>query len=210
MKMKRIRSLIVVSLLLATEVWPWDVGAREEDNDVVFTNLCAQARRVFMVGECDEEELARRFDSARHGGFLNELEDCQWGVFSNFCMAVSNSSESILQNWSRYSTNELVRFTILNGIAFSGECVYTNFVNRFVTDVPTRLVGSERPTVEYLLFPFGTPLEEHVAMTYDNPTISNVLCQASRYFEGCGETNLLNWCRQCLAGDMRQYYRENR
>ena len=162
---------------------------------------------VCSEGDVDADD---RFNSVRHGGLQNELEPAEWGAFSNLCMVVSNNYGAILQNWGSYSTNELVRFTVLNAVAYSGECVYTNFFDRFMTDCAPSQGSVALPDVEYLCSPFGTPLEEYVALQYDNPTISNLLAQVASFAENHGGTNLLSGCRQRITGAAKQYFLENK
>jgi len=185
------------------------VSAGTMADDCLLTNLYARAHMIFVSGDGDLSKSDSRFDCVRHGGMLNELEDHEWQSFSNLCTIVSNCYPTILQNWEKYHTNEVVRFSVLNAVAFSGECVYTNFFERFVANF-TPPNDSDMESLRYLVAPFGTPMEQQVAMKYDDPVISNLLSRIVILAETHGDTNLVISCRQRISGCVKQYMLENR
>ena len=207
--MIRMCSFVMKAIAFAVIVAMLNVKADIRDDDCLLTNVYAKARMVFSSGTGNSDDPDSRFACVRSGGFQIELEDAEWRAFSNLCVVVSNHYPTILQNWCRYYTNEMVRFSVLNAVSFSGECVYTNFFERLASSF-TPSHDADWQSLEYLVAPFGTPMEQHAAMFHDNQTISNILEHVATLAENGGSTNLVRGCRQRISGEVKQYLLENR
>lgn len=207
--MKRMSSLFMVMITFAVVATILIVKADSQDDDAILTNVYSKTYMMFSSGDVSSEDSDSRFSCLRSGGFLIELEDAEWQAFSNLCIVVSNHYPTILQNWDKYYTNEVVRFSVLNAVSFSGDCVYTNFFERIVTSfTPSHYVDLE--SLGYLVAPFGTPMEQYAAMHHDDHTISNVLDRVATLAENQGNTNLVRACRQRISGEVKQYLLDNR
>lgn len=207
--MKRMTEMMVKLTAFAVAVMLLNVNASMQADDCVLTNVYSKAMAIFSSTCGNADEANTRFAGVRGGGFLIELEGSEWQAFSNLCAVVSNQYPTILGNWGKYCTNELVRFSVLNAVAFSGECVYTNFLDRLMAN-STGSGTTDVSSVEYLYSPFGTPMEEFLAMRYDMPSISNLLVRVSNLAERTGNTNLVRSCSQRISGAVKQYLLENR
>lgn len=208
-EMKRCVSMCLFVMIFLLAVPVLEVEAANQDAAAVFSDVYAKTRLLFPPGNNEGQNDGMRFACIRHGGFLNELEDNEWSAFSNLCMTVSNSYVTIFQNWGAYSTNEVVRFSILNAVSFSGETIYTNSLDRLVLN-SSNLNEVDLPSVEYLYSPFGTPMEQYLAMNFDVPSVSNLLVRISSLAERCGNTNLVRSCSRRISGEMKQWILENR
>ena len=134
------------------------------------TNIYAQVRAVY--GDETLSSDSRRFCAIRGEGF-----NAGWmnDGFKTLCRTVSNNCSQIASDWHIYGTNEVVNYTVLSAVCFSGWNVYTNFTEQMLAHFETDTNSCQWATIDFLVAPPGTPQERSLAMNYDLPAVSNIL-----------------------------------
>lgn len=146
------------------------------------------------------------FWGVRGGGINMELEGIHLKRFKELVNVVSNNYEAIVADWRTYETNEMVRFTTLSAIGFSGYNIYTNCIDRLLTFYETSSGTNGWDSIELLLGPYGTPMEAKLPLNYENPIVNNLYKRVRAIaIEDC-YTNMINFCNRTLSGEWKRGY----
>ncbi len=177
------------------------------------TNIYERAYSIFRIdGECTlEKDVMRRFYGIRGGyGMGMDLNGYERSAFSNLCAVVSNKYVEVASDWRSYSTNELVRFSVLSAIGFSGRDIYTNFTGRILSLYESFPSDDGWRSVVFLQCPYGTPMEWCLTFDYDKPGISNLIQRISAAASQHGSTNVVSTCDEMLSGESKRVHLELR
>lgn len=117
--------------------------------------------------------------------------------FLELIPVVSNNYASVERNWNAYGTNEVVRFTVLSAVAFSGICVYTNFTAAMVARCEQGNDTNDWESVRFLVSPIMTPQERAMMLNYDRPPFNDLLSR----IRACAMPQ-----RRCNGGDVRRLH----
>lgn len=180
---------------------------------LLHTNIYELAYSIFRQdGECVQgQDVMRRFYGIRGGyGMAMELKGCEKSAFSNLCAVVSNKYVEVASDWRSYSTNELVRFSVLSAIGFSGRDIYTNFTGRILSHYESFPSDDGWRSVVFLQCPYGTPMEWCLTFDYDKPGISNLIQRISAAASQQGNTNVVSTCDEMLSGESKRVHLELR
>lgn len=157
-----IKLIVFISAVIATAAAPC------ADMDVA-TNVYA---RVVGIYASQNDTLERSFRAVRGGSFYNELNESE---YMPFCEYVSNHCSQIVADWPIYETNEMVRYTTLCAIGFSGFANYTNAIDKILSGYEANSAYCSWETVRILQQPYGTPSYLSLDWAYDKPGISNLV-----------------------------------
>lgn len=126
--------------------------------------------------------------------------------FLELVAAVSNNHAAIERSWDGYGTNEVVRFTVLSAVGFSGVDVYTNFTAAIVARCERTGDTNDWESVRFLLTPVMTDQERAFMMNYDKPPYDDLL----RLIRDCAtrrnDTKTVEVCDEYLSGEPRREY----
>ena len=114
---------------------------------------------------------------------------------------VSNNCSEIASDWHTYETNEMVRFTTLSAVGYSGYGNYTNFIDRLLTYSETDTRTNYWHSLRFIMSPYGTKQENKLALRYEDATVSNFFVRLRQQAINYGETNSVNWCDDVLSGE---------
>ena len=149
-----------------------------------------------------------RFFGVRGGGIRFELFDDEMQRFKLIVNVVSNNYGAIASDWHTYQTNEMVRFTTLSAVGYSGYNNYTNFIDRFLTFCETAPVPGTNywESIEFLSGPYGTPMESQLPLNYESPIVSNIIIRMRSYAIKRGDTESINFYNTVLSGEWKRQY----
>ena len=143
------------------------------------------------------------FSGVRGGGVDFELDGVHLERFMDLVNVVSNNYEVVASNWHAYETNEIVRFTTLSAVGYSGYNIYTNFV-RMVLDSCDRFPRTNSwDSIRFISGPYGTPMDIQLAMNYGNSIVSNLVNRIKEYAVENNSTNDVIWCNKVLSGEWK-------
>ena len=143
------------------------------------------------------------FSGVRGGGVDFELDGVHLERFMDLVNVVSNNYEVVASNWHAYETNEIVRFTTLSAVGYSGYNIYTNFV-RMVLDSCDRFPRTNSwDSIRFISGPYGTPMDIQLAMNYENSIVSNLVNRIKEYAIENNSTNDVIWCNKVLSGEWK-------
>ena len=137
------------------------------------------------------------FLAVRGGGVDLEMPTANFFEFASF---VSNNCSAIAADWPTYETNEMVRFTTLSAVAYSGLDNYTNFLDRILAFYEGNTNSCSWETVRFLFHPYGTISHNTLDIYYDTPTVSNIIQRVRSIATQRGDTNLLFACDFMASG----------
>ena len=178
---------------------------------------CAPASNVYakVYKTYDDYILSGRprsreylFDSVRGGGVQMDLEGMQLERFFDLSSYVSNHCAEIAADWRTYETNEMVRFTTLSAVGYSGFCNYTNFVDIVATRRLSDPSLCSWDTVQFLISPYGTPGEAYLGLNCDLPVVSNIVLKIRQIAVMENNTNAVNGCDSFLSGEWKRHHLE--
>lgn len=145
--------------------------------------------------------------SAIGGGLIYNVSEEEWRRFRDYTEAVSNNCAEIIADWRSYETNEMVRFTTLNAIVYSGFDNYTNCIENLLSryEADTNYFGLA--TMRFLAMPYGTMEGEYMlANHYDIPAVSNMLVRLRTQAENVGYEYVVQSCNTTLSGKKKADY----
>ena len=170
-------------------------GEWQYPNDLTASNVYAKVKHLY------EGDWMRPFDyflAVRGGGVDKEMETAAFFDFRNF---VSNNYEAIASDWRTYETNEMVRFTTLSAIGYTGFDNMTNFADRILSDYEADTNFCSWATIEFVDAPRGTRANIHyLSMNYDKPGISNLIQRIRTLAVAKGDDNIRDGCDYKLSG----------
>ena len=143
------------------------------------------------------------FIGIRGGGFMNDGMSDEFVAFYNF---VSNHCDEIVSNWRAYETNEMVRFTTLSAIGFTGYDNMTNLAEHVIGEYVNNTNFCSWATVRFVHMPYGTLAERYFALNYDIPAISNLLTRIRVKAEEVGDASMKSMCERELSGKAKEEY----
>ena len=141
------------------------------------------------------------FLAVRGGGVDLEMPTADFFEFASF---VSNNCSAIAADWPTYETNEMVRFTTLSAVGYSGVDNYTNFVDRILALHEGNVNSCGWETVRFLFHPYGTASHNTLDIYYDTSTVSNIIQRVRAIAIQRGDTNLLFTCDFMASGAQKQ------
>ena len=141
------------------------------------------------------------FITVRGGGVDLEMPTADFFEFASF---VSNNCSAIAADWPTYETNEMVRFTTLSAVGYSGVDNYTNFVDRILALHEGNVNSCGWETVRFLFHPYGTASHNTLDIYYDTSTVSNIIQRVRAIAIQRGDTNLLFTCDFMASGVQKQ------
>ena len=143
------------------------------------------------------------FVSVRDGGVGRMLSGehlARFGALSSF---VSNHCAEIAANWPTYETNEVVRFTTLSAVGYSGFDNMTNFALSVIGQYSSNTNYCGWNTIKFLRNPYATPMEWYMTMNHEESAISNALATIMAKANERGDTNAVAICEQDLSGEAK-------
>ena len=141
------------------------------------------------------------FITVRGGGVDLEMPTANFFEFASF---VSNNCSAIAADWPTYETNEMIRFTTLSAVGYSGVDNYTNFVDRILALHEGNVNSCGWETVRFLFHPYGTASHNTLDIYYDTSTVSNIIQRVRAIAIQRGDTNLLFTCDFMASGAQKQ------
>lgn len=164
----------------------------------IATNVYAKVASTYANEWPDSE---RAFQSIRAGGIATDLG---WEAFEPVCLTVSNHCAEIIADWHTYETNEMVRFTTLSALCFSGFANYTNTINHILAGYEADTNFCSWATIRFLNLPYGTSSQLDLQWSYDWPGVSNLVLRLRAAAEAHGDTNTVNMCNATIDGSLKQ------
>ena len=175
-------------------------------DNLLASNIYAQVRSVYAHDTW--RPLYKYFDAVRGGGVRMDLEDRDMPKFLALTACVSNHCAEVAADWRTYETNEVVRFTTLSAVGYSGFCNYTNFVDIVATRRLSDPSLCSWDTVQFLISPYGTPGEAYLGLNCDLPVVSNIVLKIRQIAVMENNTNAVNGCDSFLSGEWKRQYLE--
>ena len=133
-----------------------------------------------------------------------------WGSlkqpFLEFVPVVSNNAVQITEDWDSYATNEVVSYTVLSAIGFSGFNVYTNFLESMLLRYEQTQTSNNWEVVRYLLLPINTPLENGLLLKNNNVAVSNMLLRIKTFAIQRNENKIKRLCERFISSEARRRY----
>lgn len=166
--------------------------------DALASNVYMQVRQLY---EADGTTPFDHFLGVRGGGMNREMARDEYMPFVSF---VSNNCAVIAADWQSYETNEVVRFSVLSAVGFSGLCAYTNFACSVLSLYEANTNSCSWRTIRMIHSPYGTDAEGLAALNYDVPGMSNIITRIRALAEAVGDTNVVWECDYRLSGHEKQ------
>ena len=145
------------------------------------------------------------FVGVRGGGMAQEMEMQSLVPFVHF---VSNHCAEIAADWPTYETNEMVRFTTLSAVGYSGFANYTNFVDVVLSRYESNTNSCSWSTIKFMKSPYGTTQEVALELNYDVPAVSNILLRMRSAAIANGDDKMRQACDCELSGEGNRNYLE--
>ena len=168
--------------------------------DALASNVYSQVK-VMYAGNW--QSPFDHFLSVRGDGVASAME---MQNFMPFVHCVSNHSAEIAANWRTYETNEMVRFTTLSAVGFSGFDNYTNFVDAILSQYESDTNVCSWSTIKFLKAPYGTAEAMSIELNYDIPVVSNILLRIRAAAIAQGDDRMRQTCDFELSGEGKQDY----
>ena len=179
------------------------MGNSVAQSEVLSTNIYRKAMHVYenhMIHGSARNPM-RYFRAVRGGGVNFELDGVHLERFMDLVNVVSNNCSEIASDWHTYETNEMVRFTTLSAVGYSGYGNYTNFIDKLLTYGETDSRANYWRSLRFIMSPYGTKQENKLALRYEDATVSNFFVRLRQQAINYGETNSVNWCNDVLSGE---------
>lgn len=178
-----------------------------QQNSLV-TNVYSKTMHVYsdyvFLGRHRSQEYF--FSGVRGGGVDFELDGIHLERFMDLVSVVSNNCEAIASDWHAYETNEMVRFTTLSAVGFSGYNNYTNFVRRLLDSYDEVPRTNSWKSIQFISGPYGTPMDFQLALNYESSIVSNLISRIKEHAAVNNATNDFNWCNKVLSGEWKRNY----
>ena len=173
------------------------------EENALLTNVYLKSSQVYqnhyLNGRLRSPE--RYFRCVRGGGVDFELDGIHLERFMDLVKVVSNNCSQIASDWYSYETNEMVRFTTLSAVGYSGYNNYTNFVDKLLTFAETDTRTNYWRSLRFIMSPYGTRQENRLALNYETGSVSNFFQRLRDQAIKHGETNSVSWCNDVLSGE---------
>jgi hypothetical protein len=176
------------------------------DANILTTNVAMKCFSVFQDyylqrSKIDPED---RFRAVRGGGVDFELDGIHLERFMDLVKVVSNNCSQIASDWYSYETNEMVRFTTLSAVGYSGYNNYTNFVDKLLAFTETDTRTNYWRSLRFIMLPYGTKQETKLALTYEDVVVSNIFVRIRQQAINNVDTNSVNFCNRVLSGEWKR------
>ncbi len=139
------------------------------EENALLTNVYLKSSQVYqnhyLNGRLRSPE--RYFRCVRGGGVDFELDGIHLERFMDLVKVVSNNCSQIASDWYSYETNEMVRFTTLSAVGYSGYNNYTNFVDKLLAFAETDTRTNYWRSLRFIMSPYGTRQENRLALNYE-------------------------------------------
>ena len=146
------------------------------------------------------------FITVRGGGVDLEMPTANFFEFASF---VSNNCSAIAADWPTYETNEMVRFTTLSAVAYSGFDRMTNLADRVLAGYEANTNYCGWDTIRFINCPYGTrATKQYLARNYDVPGVSNLLQRIRALAVAHGNDVMRDDCDECLSGESKKHVLE--
>ena len=188
--MNKLLYIVVIACIIVLQ-------CKAEETDLV-SRVSAMAEALYDNGS---DSPAVCFGSVRGGGMNREMARDEYMPFVSF---VSNNCAVIAADWQSYETNEVVRFSVLSAVGFSGLCAYTNFACSVLSLYESNTNSCSWKTIRMIHSPYGTDAEGLAALNYDVPGMSNIITRIRALAEAVGDTNVVWECDYRLSGHEKQ------
>ena len=173
------------------------------EENALLTNVYLKSSQVYqnhyLNGRLRSPE--RYFRCVRGGGVDFELDGIHLERFMDLVKVVSNNCPQIASDWYSYETNEMVRFTTLSAVGYSGYNNYTNFVDKLLAFAETDTRTNYWRSLRFIMSPYGTRQENRLALNYETGSVSNFFQRLRDQAIKHGETNSVSWCNDVLSGE---------
>ena len=142
------------------------------------------------------------FITVRGGGVDLEMPTADFFEFASF---VSNNCSAIAADWPTYETNEMVRFTTLSAIAYSGFDRMTNLADRVLAGYEANTNYCGWDTVRFINYPYGASTNKYyLTMNYEQPAVSNIISRLRALAVARGDEVLREMCDERLSGEAKR------
>jgi len=210
--MKTISKPIVLMSILAVGLGLWAIEPVTAENfqdlerrynaewtypgDTVASNVYSLVKNIYRRYRSPFDH----FTTVRGGGVASEMEMSEIMPLVEF---VSNHCASIAVDWPTYETNEMVRFTTLCAVGFSGYDNYTNFADKVLALYEANTNACSWDTIKFIHDPYGTASENSLSLNYDQPVVSNLLLRIKAKAIEIGDPDRPDICEEQLSGAAR-------
>ena len=169
---------------------------------VTVAHIYAQANAVFQSE--DAAHPVQAYHAALGGGMVSE---CMNDTFRSLCHFVSNHCDEIAADWMAYETNDMVRFTTLSAVGFSGFDNLTNLASHVLSLYEADANAISWQTIEMLSGPDDPPDAAHyLCLNYDVPGVSNLVNRFKAIYVGRGELERASMFDADLSGEAKRDY----
>ena len=142
------------------------------------------------------------FITVRGGGVDLEMPTADFFEFASF---VSNNCSAIAADWPTYETNEMVRFTTLSAIAYSGFDRMTNLADRVLAGYEANTNYCGWDTIRFINYPYGASTNKYyLTMNYEQPAVSNIISRLRALAVARGDEDLREMCDERLSGEAKR------
>ena len=142
------------------------------------------------------------FITVRGGGVDLEMPTANFFEFASF---VSNNCSAIAADWPTYETNEMVRFTTLSAVAYSGFDRMTNLADRVLAGYEANTNYCGWDTIRFINYPYGASTNKYyLTMNYEQPAVSNIISRLRALAVARGDEGLREMCDERLSGEAKR------
>ena len=142
------------------------------------------------------------FITVRGGGVDLEMPTADFFEFASF---VSNNCSAIAADWPTYETNEMVRFTTLSAVAYSGFDRMTNLADRVLAGYEANTNYCGWDTIRFINYPYGASTNKYyLTMNYEQPAVSNIISRLRALAVARGDEVLREMCDERLSGEAKR------
>jgi len=142
------------------------------------------------------------FLAVRGGGVDLEMPTTNFFEFASF---VSNNCSAIAADWPTYETNEMVRFTTLSAVAYSGFDRMTNLADRVLAGYEANTNYCGWDTIRFINYPYGASTNKYyLTMNYEQPAVSNIISRLRALAVARGDEGLREMCDERLSGEAKR------
>ena len=197
-----------MKILIALAILSVFVTESFAQNNALRTNVFDKTTRIYEghVLNGRLRDLGRYFRCVRGGGVNLEMDGIHLERFMDLVSVVSNNCEAIASDWHTYETNEMVRFTTLSAVGFSGYNKYTNFVRRLLDSYDEVPRTNSWKSIQFISGPYGIPMDFQLALNYESSIVSNLISRIKKHAAVNNATNDFNWCNKVLSGEWKRNY----
>ncbi len=171
----------------------------------MLSDICESVAKVY--GSSSYFDAETLFMGVRGGDGLVGNADTE-RPFLELVPVVSNSCSDIERDWDSYRTNEVVRFTVLNAVAFSGIVAYTNFTAAMVARCERTNDTNDWKSVRFLFAPYRTPQELTMTLMCEDASVRGLLERIRECAARRGDSNVVERCEERLSGEAKREYLE--